>query len=147
MTGAVRGDDNSAFGTNFDFVVYPKLSASYVISDEPFFQDVMGAVNTLKLRAAWGKAGKQPDVFDAIQTYTPTVGPEGASVLTPENIGNPDLKPEVGTEIELGFDAGFMNDLVGVEFTVYSQTTNDALVRVPVIPSKGFPGVQFRNIR
>ena len=146
VTGAVRGDDNSAFGTNFDFVVYPKLSASYVVSDEPFFQDVMGAVNTLKLRAAWGKAGKQPDVFDAIQTYTPTVGPEGASVLTPENIGNPDLKPEVGTEIELGFDAGFMNDLVGVEFTVYSQTTNDALVRVPVIPSKGFPGVQFRNI-
>ncbi len=146
VTGAVRGDDNSAFGTNFDFVVYPKLSASYVISDEPFFQDVMGAVNTLKLRVAWGKAGKQPDVFDAIQTYTPTVGPEGASVLTPENIGNPDLKPEVGTEIELGFDAGFMNDLVGLEFTVYSQTTNDALVRVPVIPSKGFPGVQFRNI-
>ncbi|MCY4399058.1 MAG: SusC/RagA family TonB-linked outer membrane protein [Gemmatimonadetes bacterium] len=146
LTGAVRGDDNSAFGTNFDFVVYPKLSASYVVSDEPFFQETMGAVNTLKLRAAWGKAGKQPDVFDAIQTYTPTVGPEGASVLTPENIGNPDLKPEVGTEIELGFDAGFMNDLVGLEFTVYSQTTNDALVRVPVIPSKGFPGVQFRNI-
>ena len=146
LTGAVRGDDNSAFGTNFDFVVYPKLSASYVISDEPAFQDLLPGVNTLKLRAAWGKAGKQPDVFDAIQTYTPTVGPGGASVLTPENIGNPDLKPEVGTEIELGFDAGLMDDLIGLEFTVYSQTTDDALVRVPVIPSKGFPGVQFRNI-
>ena len=146
ITGAVRGDDNSAFGKNFDFVVYPKLSASYVISDEEFFQNTLGAVNTMKLRAAWGKAGKQPDVFDAIQTYTPTVGPEGASVLTPENIGNPDLKPEVGTEIELGFDVGIMDDLVAIEFTVYSQRTDDALVRVPVIPSKGFPGVQFRNI-
>lgn len=146
LTGAVRGDDNSAFGRNFDFVVYPKLSASYVISDEPFFQDMVPGVNTLKLRAAWGKAGKQPDVFDAIQTYTPTVGPEGASVLTPENIGNPDLEPEVGTEVELGFDAGLMNDMVALEFTVYSQTTNQALVRVPVIPSRGFPGVQFRNI-
>ncbi len=146
LTGAVRGDDNSAFGTNFDFVVYPKLSGSYVISDEEFFQNSFGAVNTMKLRAAWGKAGKQPDVFDAIQTYTPTVGPDGASVLTPENIGNPDLKPEVGTELELGFDVGLMNDLVAIEFTVYTQTTNDALVRVPVIPSKGFPGVQFRNI-
>ena len=146
LTGAVRGDDNSAFGTNFDFVVYPKLSGSYVISDEPFFRDAFGAVNTMKLRAAWGKAGKQPDVFDAIQTYTPTVGPGGASVLTPENIGNPDLKPEVGTEIELGFDMGLMDDLVAIEFTVYSQRTDDALVRVPVIPSKGFPGVQFRNI-
>ncbi len=146
LTGAVRGDDNSAFGTNFDFVVYPKLSASYVVSDEEFFQNALGGVNTMKLRAAWGKAGKQPDVFDAIQTYTPTVGPDGASVLTPENIGNPDLKPEVGTELEVGFDVGLMGDLIGIEFTAYTQTTNDALVRVPVIPSKGFPGVQFRNI-
>ena len=146
LTGAVRGDDNSAFGQNFDFVVYPKLSASYVISDEEFFRDAIGGVNTLKLRAAWGKAGKQPDAFDAIQTYSPTVGPDGASVLTPENIGNPDLKPEVGTELELGFDVGLVDDLVGIEFTVYTQTTNDALVRVPVIPSLGFPGVQLRNI-
>jgi TonB-linked SusC/RagA family outer membrane protein len=146
LTGAVRGDDNSAFGQNFDFVVYPKLSASYVISDEEFFRNAIGGVNTLKLRAAWGKAGKQPDAFDAIQTYSPTVGPDGASVLTPENIGNPDLKPEVGTELELGFDVGLVDDLVGIEFTVYTQTTNDALVRVPVIPSLGFPGVQLRNI-
>ena len=146
LTGAIRGDDNSAFGTDFDFVVYPKLSASYVISDEDFFQNVLGSVNTLKLRAAWGKAGKQPDVFDAIRTYTPTVGPEGASVLTPENIGNPSLEPEVGTEIELGFDMGLMDDLVALEFTVYRQRTDKALVRVPVIPSIGFPGVQFRNI-
>ena len=146
LTGAVRGDDNSAFGKNFDFVVYPKLSGSYVISDEDFFRNTFGAVNTMKLRVAWGKAGKQPDVFDAIQTYAPTVGPDGASVLTPENIGNPDLKPEVGTEIELGFDMGLMDDLIAVEFTVYRQRTDDALVRVPVIPSKGFPGVQFRNI-
>lgn len=146
LTGAVRGDDNSAFGKDFDFVVYPKLSASYVISDEPFFADAASFINTLKLRAAWGKAGKQPDVFDAIRTYEPTVGPEGASVLTPENIGNPELRPEVGTEIELGFDAGLFDDQVAVEFTYFSQKTNDALVRVPVIPSVGFPGVQFRNI-
>jgi hypothetical protein len=35
VTGAVRADDNSAFGTNFDVVTYPKLSASYVLSEEP----------------------------------------------------------------------------------------------------------------
>ncbi len=147
VTGAVRGDDNSAFGKDFDFVVYPKLSLSYVVSDEPFFQNSIGGlVNTLKLRGAWGRAGKQPDVFDAIQTYTPTIGPDGASVLTPENIGNPSLKPEVGSETELGFDLGLLNDQVAVEFTYFTQTTVDALVRVPVIPSLGFPGVQFRNI-
>lgn len=36
-TVAFRGDDNSAFGENFDFVLYPKVSGSWVISEEPFF--------------------------------------------------------------------------------------------------------------
>ena len=146
LTGAVRGDDNSAFGKNFDFVVYPKFSGSYVISDEGFFRESIGFIEQLKLRAAWGQAGRQPDVFDALRTYEPSVGPGGASTVTPENIGNEDLKPEVGTEVEVGFDASLFNDRVGLEFTWYDQTTNDAIVSVPALPSNGFPGVQFQNI-
>src|SRR6185312_2386319 len=34
LTGALRTDQNSAFGTNFQHVIYPKVSASWVISDE-----------------------------------------------------------------------------------------------------------------
>ena len=37
VTGAVRRDDNSAFGRNFAAVYYPKLSVSWVLSQEPFF--------------------------------------------------------------------------------------------------------------
>ena len=146
LTGAVRGDDNSAFGRNFDFVVYPKLSGSYVISDESFFRESVGFIQQLKLRAAWGQAGRQPDVFDALRTYEPSVGPGGASTVTPENIGNEELRPEVGTEVEVGFDASVLDDRVGLEFTWYDQTTNDAIVSVPALPSRGFPGVQFQNI-
>ncbi len=146
LTGAVRGDDNSAFGKNFDFVVYPKLSTSYVVSDEAFFSESVGFIQQLKLRAAWGQAGRQPDVFDALRTYEPSVGPGGASTVTPENIGNEDLKPEVGTEVEVGFDASLFDDRVGLEFTWYDQTTDDAIVSVPALPSNGFPGVQFQNI-
>ena len=142
----MRGDDNSAFGENFDFVVYPKFSGSYVISDENYFAESVGFVQQLKLRAAWGRAGRQPDVFDALRTYEPSVGPGGASTVTPENIGNADLKPEVGTEIEVGFDASIFDDRVGLEFTWYDQTTGDAIVSVPALPSNGFPGVQFQNI-
>ena len=146
LTGAVRGDDNSAFGKNFDFVVYPKFSGSYVVSDEEFFAESVGFIQQLKLRAAWGQAGRQPDVFDALRTYEPSVGPGGASTVTPENIGNEELKPEVGTEVEVGFDASLFDDRVGLEFTWYDQTTNDAIVSVPALPSNGFPGVQFQNI-
>lgn len=144
LTGAIRGDDNSAFGENFEFVVYPKFSASYVISDEPFW-DRFRFIGDTRLRAAWGRAGQQPDVFDALRTYNPTVGP-GGPALTPENIGNPDLKPEVGDELELGLDVSLLEDRVGFEFTWFRQQTRDAIVRVPTVPSVGFPGVQFQNI-
>ncbi|MBI4421357.1 MAG: TonB-dependent receptor, partial [Gemmatimonadetes bacterium] len=70
ITAALRGDDNSAFGANFNFVTYPKLSASWVLNEEPFFK--VGLFNTLKLRVAWGRAGQQPDVFAAVRLYAPT---------------------------------------------------------------------------
>ncbi|MDX1647589.1 MAG: TonB-dependent receptor, partial [Longimicrobiales bacterium] len=145
LTVAARGDDNSAFGRNFDFVLYPKVSGSWVVSEEGFFQN-QSWVEELRLRAAWGKAGQQPDVFAALRTFEPAVGPGGVSTVRPENVGNPDLEPEVGSEIEVGFDAGFLDDRLGVQFTYYDQTRDKAIIAVPVKPSLGFPGIQFQNI-
>jgi TonB-linked SusC/RagA family outer membrane protein len=145
LTAAIRGDDNSAFGEDFEFVVYPKFSGSWVISEEEFMADVE-PVSQLRLRGAWGRAGQQPDVFAALRIFEPIPGPGGQSALTPQNLGNPDLKPEVGDEIELGFDAGLFEDRLGVEFTYYNQRRKDAIIRVPVRPSRGFPGIQFRNL-
>jgi hypothetical protein len=44
---------------------YPKVSASYVVSDEGFYPKALG---TLKLRAAYGEAGRAPGAFDALRT-------------------------------------------------------------------------------
>jgi len=144
LTLGLRGDDNSAFGTQFDFVTYPKVSLSWILSDESFFD--VGFVNTLKLRAAWGRAGQQPNAFDAIRTYRATSGPGGVPALTPENLGNPDLKPEVGQELEAGFDASVLDGRLALQFTYYDQTTKDAIVERPALPSEGFPGNQFVNV-
>tara|TARA_B110000263_G_scaffold250100_1_gene270483 strand:+ start:243 stop:3320 length:3078 start_codon:yes stop_codon:yes gene_type:complete len=146
LTGAVRGDDNSSFGKNYDFVVYPKYSLAYALSEEPFFQNALPWISEFKFRTAFGKAGRQPDLFAAIRTYAPSVGPGGSGTLTPNNIGNPDLEPEIGEETEIGFDAGFLDGLAGVEFTMFKQRTKNAIVSVPILPSTGFPGSQFRNI-
>ncbi|MGE0553878.1 MAG: SusC/RagA family TonB-linked outer membrane protein [Gemmatimonadales bacterium] len=144
LTAALRGDDNSAFGTNYDFVVYPKVSASWVLSEEPFW--TVSQVSTLKLRTAWGRAGQQPDVFAAIRLYQPTTGPGDVSVLTPQAVGNPDLKPERGEEIELGFDAGLWDDRLGLSVTYFRQKRTDAIILKRVPPSTGFPGFQFVNL-
>lgn len=145
LTAAVRGDDNSAFGEDFTFVTYPKVSASWVLGEERFLED-RDWLTSLRVRAAWGQSGMQPDFFDAIRTFEPVIGAGGAPAVTPQNIGNPDLSPEVGDEIEFGFDASFLDDRMSVEFTRFSQRTKDALVRVPALPSLGFPGVQLQNL-
>ena len=143
LTGAVRGDDNSAFGKNYNFVVYPKVSASWVINEEPFWK--VGFVNSLKLRAAFGAAGQQPDAFAALRTYIPVAGPGDQPALSPGSIGNPELKPERGKELELGFEAGLANQTVTIDFTYYRQTRKDAILLSPVPPSGGFQGSQFIN--
>jgi TonB-linked SusC/RagA family outer membrane protein len=145
LTAALRGDDNSAFGKQYKATRYPKFSGSWVVSEEPFMARVP-VLSSLKLRSAWGKAGQQPDAFAALRTYAPETGAGGTPTLTPQNLGNVDLRPEVGQELEGGFDAAFFGDRLGFEFTWYDKKTMDALVQVPALPSLGFPGVQYRNI-
>jgi outer membrane receptor protein involved in Fe transport len=141
----MRADGNSAFGKNFKAAYYPKFSASWVASEEPFLASSK-FISQLKLRGAWGRAGLQPDVFSAIQTYTAAVGSSGLGGVTPSNFGNANLKPEIGEETEVGFDAGLFDQHLGVEFTFYNKDIKDAIISAPLKPSRGFPGVQYLNI-
>jgi TonB-linked SusC/RagA family outer membrane protein len=145
LTGAVRADDNSAFGTDFAAAIYPKVSAAWVVHEEPFWK-FAPLVSSLRLRGAFGAAGKQPDVFAAVRLYNPTPGPGGTATVTPGVIGNPSLKPERGEEVEVGFDAGLFNGRATVEFTYYNKNTKDAIISRQLPPSLGFPGTQFVNI-
>lgn len=147
LTGALRVDNNSAFGSQLNRVVYPKASVSYVISEEPFFH--LPAVDQLRLRFAWGQAGNSPGPFDAIRSYTTSVvtGPTGtSSALRYGSVGNPNLKPERGSEVELGFESSLIGGRLGMDFTYYTKTTHDALLPVAVPPSTGFAGTQLQNL-
>ncbi|MDP9277794.1 MAG: SusC/RagA family TonB-linked outer membrane protein [Gemmatimonadota bacterium] len=144
LTAGVRSDNNSSFGSNFKRVYYPKFSASWVVSEEPLFSR-MPLVNTLKLRAAYGQTGQAPLPYSAVPFFTATTGPNGSAAVTPSSRGNPDLGPERGYETELGFDAGFLNDRAGIEFTHFTGGTKNAILDRPVAPSSGYPGTQLVN--
>ncbi|HEX2636890.1 MAG TPA: SusC/RagA family TonB-linked outer membrane protein [Gemmatimonadales bacterium] len=147
LTGALRFDDNSAFGQNFDATVYPKASASWLISEEPFFH--VRALNTLRFRAAYGASGQQPGTTDARRYYNAVAGKKGGVGTTGVSfgsLGNPDLKPERSREFEVGLDAGLFRDRVSVELTYYNKLTKDALVERDIAPSLGASRSQFVNL-
>jgi hypothetical protein len=143
VTAAIRADDNSAFGQNFDRVYYPKFSASWVISEEPFWS--WPVISALKLRAAYGESGKQPITYSALQTYESATGPGDVATVTPQFLGNPDLGPERSRELEFGFDLGALDDRVGLEVTHYRKKTVDAILDRQVAPSLGIPNTQPFN--
>jgi TonB-dependent starch-binding outer membrane protein SusC len=147
LTGALRFDDNSAFGSNFEMVVYPKASVAWIISEEDFFD--FPAAEEVKLRMAWGRAGNAPDPFTADRTFTSGQGVVGdalVNTLTVSAYGNPNLKAETGQEWEAGLDASLLGGRLGVEFTYYNQKTVDALISVPDPRSTGFTGSHLVNI-
>lgn len=141
LTLGFRVDGNSAFGEDFGLQFYPKVSGSWVVSDEDFWGDR----GQLKLRAAWGESGRAPGAFDAVQTYQ-GVGWGNSPAFYPGVLGNPDLGPERTSELEFGFDGSFFADRVQVDFTYYDQKTTDALFAVRQPSSIGFSASQLENV-
>ncbi|MEX2581647.1 MAG: TonB-dependent receptor [Gemmatimonadota bacterium] len=144
LTGAVRFDDNSAFGSDFNAQIYPKVSAAWVVSEESFWN--FNLVNQFRLRGALGKAGRQPDTFAGTFVYSVVPGPGGTTALWPQSPGNPDVGPEISTELEAGFDYAVLNDRLSGDFTYFYQKNEDALLGLGVAPSIGFPGSVQQNV-
>ena len=144
VTGALRVDNNSAFGEELRWVSYPKADVTWVVTEEPFWR-WGNIVNTLRLRAAYGESGEAPNTFAALRTYTPVQGPAGTNAVTPGSLGNPDLKPERGKEWEVGFEAGLLDRLT-LEATYFSRKRVDLIQNDAVAPSSGFPGSIPKNL-
>lgn len=139
LTAAVRTDQNSAFGTNFQRVFYPKGSLSWVVSDEDFFPRT-DLVSSLRFRVANGASGVQPGPNDALRTFSAgsaNLKNTDSPIETFNALGNPNLKPERSTEWELGFDSRLFNNRLQFDVTYYSRLTHDALIATQIAPSVG----------
>lgn len=131
LTGGLRADGSSAFGDDFGLQAYPKISASYVVEPTDWWSG--------KVRAAWGRSGKLPTAFAKVQTYSLGRGTYyDRPTISLDDYGNPDLKPEVGTEIEFGLESYFFGNLASIEVNYWKQTTEDALLRGRIPLIEGF---------
>jgi TonB-linked SusC/RagA family outer membrane protein len=147
VTAGLRGDDNSAFGTNFKLIYYPTASVSWVVSDESFFpkNDVL---SSLRLRGAAGQSGQRPGFRNAVTFYNAvgiTTNASDVGGITLGGTGNSTLKPERSTEYEGGLDVGLFGARANLELTYYNKSTRDALIQRQLPPSSG-GNTRFENL-
>jgi hypothetical protein len=149
LTGALRVDNSSVFGDEIKQLYYPKLSASYVLTE---YESIRrhAWLSELRVRGAWGQAGNAPPPFAKIRSYVSSPGIDSSGNAVPmlrlDNEGNPNVKPERGTELELGFDIGLLQDRVSAEVTYYDKSTLDAIMAVQSAPSEGFTTFRYENL-
>jgi len=144
LTGALRRDENSSFGDEVSPRLYPKVAAAWIVSEEAFWK--LDIVESLRIRGAWGKAGRPPATLAGISTFVSLGGSAEALAIRPGTVGNPMIEPEVSTELELGFDVAALDGRVAGSFSRHSRRNEGGILDVIVTSSLGTPGPMAQNV-
>jgi TonB-dependent starch-binding outer membrane protein SusC len=148
LSASIRGDDDSNFGDEFEVAWFPGASASWGVSEEAWFPQTT-FVPELRVRAAVGTSGLRPGFRQARQLFAPVpvvVGGQDQAGVILSTAGNPELRPERTREFEFGFDAGLLNDRVGLEFTYFNKQSEDAIIARRLAPSLGLTTTVLENL-
>ncbi len=138
LTG--RRDGYSGFGTNNKYGVFPSVALGWNLSNESFWPS-SETVNLLKLRASYGQNGNQ-----AISPYQTLARLSDQSYLEdgrtaagfiPFELGNPNLKWETTTSLNLGADFGLWGNRVTGSVDAYRSRTEDLLLNRLISPVHG----------
>ena len=135
-----RNDWSSALAIGNNSFFYPSASLSYVFSDH---LQMPSWLSFGKLRASVAEIGKDTDPYRINTYYTSsTITSSGQIMWTRQDSkGDPTLKPERTTTIELGTELRFLQNRIGLDFTWYKLNSRDQIIPVFVSPTTGFTEV------
>jgi TonB-dependent starch-binding outer membrane protein SusC len=147
LTVSYRADGSSVFGANTKWGYFPSASLAWKLSEEDFIKQ-LEIFTALKLRASYGTIGNQ-----AIEPYQtqPTIGSgedypfDGTNVTNVgfgiKTAGNPDLRWESTTQMNLGLDIAMFKGRLTATIDVYKKKTNDLLLYRQLALSTGLPSI------
>ena len=145
-TVTLRTDGSSIFADGHRWGTFPSVSAGWVMSNENFMESTKNWLDFLKIRASWGQNGNNRILkYQYLATvalsgeYNDSGYKFGSDMLTSTsgipNVGayanivpNYDLTWETSEQLDLGFDARFLDSRLGVNFDWYKKTTKDWLI-------------------
>jgi len=153
----LRRDGSSLFGENNRYGTFPAVSGGWRINRESFMNKY-NFMSDLKLRASWGTNGSvqglprgyttTPFTTDYFGTSYPIEGNETGQLYSGYRrtwLGNPDLKWETTSQIDLAIDYGFLDQRIYGTVGYYYKKTEDILVQVPYIAAMGEGGEPWIN--
>jgi TonB-linked SusC/RagA family outer membrane protein len=145
VTGSLRVDGSSRFGENNRYGVFPAASIGWKVTDEPFAAGLRRR-GDLKLRASVGVTGNQ-DIFDNFAPRPRFAKANFADLpgIAQSSFGNPNLRWESTSEINVGVDLLLFSGRVTVIGDWYKKKTNDLLLNRPITSTSGQTSV-FENV-
>lgn len=155
LSATIRRDASSRFGKNNNSGIFPAFSGGWRITEEPFIPKVKN-IDYVKLRAGWGQTGNSE--IDNLATYS-TYGYDtgnaaydlngsGSTSVTGIKVvrtGNPNLKWETTSQVNLGIDMALVDNLINVSFDYYWKKTKDMLTIPPVLSVMGENSSMWMN--
>jgi TonB-linked SusC/RagA family outer membrane protein len=157
LSATVRRDGSSRFGSSNRFGVFPSFSIGWRIKDESFLADVKWLSN-LKIRGSYGTMGNQLAVSpmnqfflfggDAGSAFYDINGTFTSSVqgFRPTRIGNSNAKWETNISTDIGFEAGLLDNKIGIKFDWYQKKTKDLLYNPDMVATAGLADPPYINI-
>ena len=114
---------------------YPSLGLTAVLSD---MIELPSFVSFAKLRGSYTRVGNDAAPYLLTQTYSFSQGGIGGFINRDGTQAIGDLKPELTTSVEFGFDGRFFDNRIGLDVTFYRTNSVNQLLSLPLAPASGF---------
>lgn len=142
LSASLRTDASSRFGAENKWGVFPSISAGWTISNEEFYNDLLGAGSSVKLRASWGRSGNNNigDYANITNFSSPTgviIGDRVETAYYPLDFKDANIGWEKTSQYNAGLDFGFMNGRVNLMTNLYLSQSSDLLFNQPVSAVSG----------
>ena len=145
LSGILRYDGSSRFGSENRWGYFPSISAKWNISEEGFLKGNR-YLSDLGLRVSAGSTGNdQVANFASRQLYGLGGVYQGNSGIGVSQLGNPNLKWERNITYNIGLDYGFFSGRVKGSVEVFQRTSSDLLLTRSIPQTNGFNSI-FENV-
>ncbi len=142
LSATYRRDGSSRFGENNKYGNFPSLSVGWRVSNEEFLKG-NDLINDLKLKASYGVVGNERiSNYDFTGALTPGYVYNNINGVAPTRLGNPDLKWEETTSLNLGFELGMFKNRFNLNVDLWEKKTTDLLANLPLPEESGFSSIR-----